>query len=641
MKNRYFSFENHINIFIFVLITSLTCLFSTSFPEDNVNTRLDLTAALVNHKNTIIDEYHSNTIDKAFYNNHFYSDKAPGLSLTAVPVAFFYSLFKTPDPNNIFFRYICTFFCVGLPASFFSVFFFYFLRRIDFEPFHSFFIVFSLYASTIFLLYSGLFLSHVPTAIIIFYLLFKIHDIDNINVLGTFIFGFLASLLPIFEYPLLVHSLLLIFCFSLFVKNKRFILYLLIGMLVPFILFLTYNSYFYHNPFFIGYSFESNDYFFENMKHGLFGLSTPKITSFYDIIFKPSKGLFFQSPFLIFSPYFLIKSLSSSSSVKRISLISLLLISSSLIINSSQFLPLGGMTAGPRHLVPILPILVLFSGFSLKSKNIAFKYLYITFIFLSLCRLFLINITFPQPPEHIYEPLFVSYIFIKEHLIRPLFFENIYFSNYYLLGLSTLFFLTFIPFFIYIIIIFKKALLFFIIALFTIFFTFYHFEETFHKYYDSKTYYEIGQYFYRSKLYDKSLLFYDKSLSLDKSNSLSLFGKGMIQAKSNHPESSILSFEKAYFYNNKLLESQYNLGLLLLNSNSYESLKHFLIFIKNNRNIHDPKYINALKYITILYYRNNDFCNAYKYYNLYDSSNDPYISSLFQDMNMIRGECEK
>src|SRR5438552_15452015 len=51
------------------------------------NSRFDLVRAIVEQGTLRIDAYHENTQDKAYYQGHYYSDKAPGLALLAVPVA--------------------------------------------------------------------------------------------------------------------------------------------------------------------------------------------------------------------------------------------------------------------------------------------------------------------------------------------------------------------------------------------------------------------------------------------------------------------------------------------------------------------------------------------------------------------------
>src|SRR3954454_1413962 len=51
----------------------------------NQNTRFDLVRAIVERHTLQIDAYHENTGDKAHLGAHFYCDKAPAASFTAVP----------------------------------------------------------------------------------------------------------------------------------------------------------------------------------------------------------------------------------------------------------------------------------------------------------------------------------------------------------------------------------------------------------------------------------------------------------------------------------------------------------------------------------------------------------------------------
>src|SRR6201993_1308275 len=52
----------------------------------NQNTRFDLVRAVLEQGTFSIDKYHANTGDKAFVDGHYYSDKAPGLSLISIPL---------------------------------------------------------------------------------------------------------------------------------------------------------------------------------------------------------------------------------------------------------------------------------------------------------------------------------------------------------------------------------------------------------------------------------------------------------------------------------------------------------------------------------------------------------------------------
>src|SRR5690349_10679070 len=53
----------------------------------NQNARFDTTRAILEQHSLTIDAYHENTQDKALFRGHYYSDKAPGVSLLAIPAA--------------------------------------------------------------------------------------------------------------------------------------------------------------------------------------------------------------------------------------------------------------------------------------------------------------------------------------------------------------------------------------------------------------------------------------------------------------------------------------------------------------------------------------------------------------------------
>ena len=69
------------------LVSLLTYAFFLQDPQNpNVSSRMFLTLSLVADGEVSIDRYADKTIDKAKMNGKFYSDKAPGLSLSAIPV---------------------------------------------------------------------------------------------------------------------------------------------------------------------------------------------------------------------------------------------------------------------------------------------------------------------------------------------------------------------------------------------------------------------------------------------------------------------------------------------------------------------------------------------------------------------------
>jgi hypothetical protein len=87
----------------------------------NENSRLDLVQAIVDDHTIAIDRYHENTGDKASYGGHFYSDKAPGLSLLAVPIYAVVRLFRglaaNPHDFVVIASYVVTLLTVGVAGA--------------------------------------------------------------------------------------------------------------------------------------------------------------------------------------------------------------------------------------------------------------------------------------------------------------------------------------------------------------------------------------------------------------------------------------------------------------------------------------------------------------------------------------------
>ncbi|MBV8718849.1 MAG: hypothetical protein JOZ65_27600 [Chloroflexi bacterium] len=90
----------------------------------NQNSRFDLLRAIVEQHTTRIDDYVQNTGDRAEVNGHFYSDKAPGQALTAVPVAAAWTALvraagadaQAPTSQALM-AYLSTIWAAGLPTT--------------------------------------------------------------------------------------------------------------------------------------------------------------------------------------------------------------------------------------------------------------------------------------------------------------------------------------------------------------------------------------------------------------------------------------------------------------------------------------------------------------------------------------------
>jgi uncharacterized membrane protein len=108
------------------ILIAAALLFSYSYFYGNRDgwnqaSRFDLVRAIVEQHRLSIDTYNENTADKALWQGRFYSDKAPGLALSAVPVlavvrVVLRVVHKDPSKSIEAERYLVTIICVALPS---------------------------------------------------------------------------------------------------------------------------------------------------------------------------------------------------------------------------------------------------------------------------------------------------------------------------------------------------------------------------------------------------------------------------------------------------------------------------------------------------------------------------------------------
>jgi hypothetical protein len=85
------------DIWLLLLLVMVNAYFFPRWADWNQNSRFNLVMAIVDDRTLQIDRYVDNTGDYAYYQGHYYSDKAPGMALLGVPV---YAVFKTLFPRD-------------------------------------------------------------------------------------------------------------------------------------------------------------------------------------------------------------------------------------------------------------------------------------------------------------------------------------------------------------------------------------------------------------------------------------------------------------------------------------------------------------------------------------------------------------
>ena len=121
-------------LLVFLLLFATYACFLQG-PGWNTTPRLAMTAEFVQHGRFSIDEYAHLTGDKSLQKGHYYSDKAPGMSLLAMPAALIFTQFG-PITSEVFgspawtmFAYVCTLSVSGFISAFAGAMLFSFVRR--------------------------------------------------------------------------------------------------------------------------------------------------------------------------------------------------------------------------------------------------------------------------------------------------------------------------------------------------------------------------------------------------------------------------------------------------------------------------------------------------------------------------------
>lgn len=382
------------------------------FPGWNGSSRMDLVYAVVEQGKLNIDTFWNKpgyeTYDVAVYKNLHYCDKSPMLSFLGIPAYWVWR--QIVDSLNIYAtpwqgRYPVVVFAVCLPSAILGVLLFRMLGFIRLNPRDQLLTVFFYSLGTVSFPYSVLFLSHQTSGVFIFacfyflYLLFKKGDVIKplILLICGIIGGFGFTIEPLSGIGILGLSLYVLYK----LRKKYQIIWFFIGIGLVMLIPMIYNYLCFQSPFSLGYKYELLPVFQSGMAKGIMGITWPKFKAFWGITFSPFRGLFFESPFLLLAIpgfYYLIR----RTEFKAEGILALFIFLGFFYCNISYYVWTGGWAAGPRHIIPSLPFLVL-AVYPMFPK--ARIWIILTGI-LSVIILSIITITEPQVSEEFKYPLF-------------------------------------------------------------------------------------------------------------------------------------------------------------------------------------------------------------------------------------------
>lgn len=356
------------SLIVFLIVLLAYGYFFTG-SDANTNSRLALVKAIVEQDRFEIDSFNETILptgDEAYFQGHYYSDKAIGSSVFGV---FVYALILAGEDllhkflSLLAFKKLLTFLVIGIISATLAPLVYLFTKRITDSRWYALLITAGICLGTPYFVYSTTYYGHTLAGLLLFstfYIWFEASDQNKLSSMMTLASGFFLGLAVITEYPTFL-IVLLIGLYIAYILSKSSQLrswnipeLLIIGALIPVLVLMAYNYQIFKDPFALGYSHESNLDFSSVQNSGLMGIHLPNPDVLFYMTFHITMGIFWQSPILLLA---LAGWLTSGKSPRYLpeAIFSFIVILLYFVMFSGYQIWWGGLAFTPRHIIPILP----------------------------------------------------------------------------------------------------------------------------------------------------------------------------------------------------------------------------------------------------------------------------------------------
>ena len=334
------------------------------FTNPNVASRVYLTLAIVDHGSLRIDPYlqaHGDTLDKAEHHGHYYSDKAPGLSLWLVPLAWVLRHTLVPAPEYRGMEIALRFLGLTLPVLLFWAFALRSYAAIARSERAGLAVVVAGALGTNFLVFATNLFGHVPAACLLFLAFLTLRRLREGRCAPSLcaLSGFLLGAAFVTDY-VVVLAVLVFGLYGLW-WTRRVPLHALAyvtGALAPLAVWMAMNTLSFGDPLTVGFQLSAYPEYRRGYGSGLAGVQIPDPRALWEIWFSRARGMLFLSPFLALAPVGLVR-LWRERSTRHDAVLAAAAIVGVWLFASTTLDWRGGWSAGVRYLVPAVPFLLL------------------------------------------------------------------------------------------------------------------------------------------------------------------------------------------------------------------------------------------------------------------------------------------
>lgn len=412
----------------------------------NVNSRLALTYAVVEQGTVAIDAYHDNpfmpylsTNDKAVFDGHFYSDKSPALSFSAVPLyaALYHARESlglgekwTQERWVLRTRYLVRIATVTLAAALLGVILFLTAIRFGLSRRMSALLAIGLIWGTMLAPYGTLFYSYLPAtaALALAWLLLlrarqDARPIDQGGILFTV--GILLGIAWFLEFTTGLAGIGIAAYAAWATRKKPLALWkMIIAGLIPVAIMFAYCKMIF-GEFSIPYKYEYDEFFRQQMAQGFQGIHLPRLSVLYFITIHPFRGLFVHSPFLLLWFAGIIIGLRRTNRTHLPDLLlSVYIVLAYFAFASGYYMWWGGWAAGTRHLIPALPFFLFPITLFIKGGNCWKTTPFLLLLVFSVSVHFMVTAHNPQIPAFVPQEILLD-VQLSDQLPSPVFDEAI------------------------------------------------------------------------------------------------------------------------------------------------------------------------------------------------------------------------